>query len=331
MRLLLLTLTTLSLFAADAYHVIKRIPIGGAASWDYITVDDAARRLYVTNGARVVVVDLDSEKIVGEIPASGVHGVALASSLNRGFVSNGRANNVTVFDLKTLAVIDTVSTGQNPDAIIFDPASGRVFTFNGRSNDATVIDAASGKVEQTIPMGGKPEFAAVDGKGLLWVNIEDTNEVLAVDTKAGTVLRRTKLDGCDEPTGLAFDAKRRHVFSVCHSKVMVVTNGDTGKIVASAPIGENVDGVVFDAGAGAAFSSNGEGTITMVHESKKGYASAATIKTERSARTIAVDPKTHKLYLPAADFGPPPAEPDSKGQRRPPAIPDSFHVLVVGK
>ncbi|QOY85125.1 YncE family protein [Paludibaculum fermentans] len=319
------------LTAAD-YRVVDRIAVGGEGSWDYLTVDRDGHRLFVSHGTHVAVIDLQTGKPVADIPNTpGVHGITLAQPLQRGFISCGRANHVLIFDLKTLKPLGEVSTGENPDAILFDAASGRLFTFNGRSKDSTVIDAASGKVLATIPLGGKPEFSAVDGHGKLWVNIEDTHEIVELNTAKATVTRRYPLTGCEEPSGLALDAKKLRLFSVCGNEVMVVSDIATGKVIAKLPIGEGSDGVAFDAERGMAFSSNGSGTLTVVAEAGAGYKVAATLPTERGARTITLDPGSHKLYSPTAQFGPVPAATAQQPHPRPPALPGTFHLLVIGQ
>lgn len=291
--------------APATYKVLGKIPIGGEGGWDYATVDSAARRIYVSHVSRVVVVDLVTEKVVGEIPETpGVHGIALAPLMGKGFISNGRGNNVTIFDLKTLKATGHVPAGQNPDAIFYDAHSGRVFVFNGRSKDATVIDAATGKVAATIALGGKPEFPASDGSGRLWVNIEDTYEIVEINTAKMAVTKRYPLTGCEDPTGLALDVKRKRLFSTCGNKVMVVSDPDAGKVVASVPIGEGSDGAGIDPDRGLIFSSNGaDGTLTLVHFVDGKYEVALTIPTAKSARTMVVDPGTHRVYLPAAVSG----------------------------
>jgi DNA-binding beta-propeller fold protein YncE len=319
--------------AADGYHVINKIHIGGGGGWDYLTLDNAARRLYVSNGTRAVVLDIDAGKVIGEIPdTQGIHGIAIVPDLGRGFTSNGRANNVTVFDLKTLKVLQQVATGQNPDSILFEPKSGRVFTFNGRSNDSTAIDAKSGQVAGTIPLGGKPEFSVTDGSGKIWVNIEDTSEIAVIDTLKLTVLRRSSIAPCDGPSGLALDARNRRLFSVCGNKTMAVTDADSGKVVATVPIGAGTDGAGFDPGSGLAFSSNGgDGTLTVVGEVKGKYEVVETVPTARGSRTMTVDPKLHRVYLPSVEYGPAPAAQPGGRAGRAPAVPDSFSLLVVGK
>ncbi len=322
-----------ALAAPGGYHITKEINLGGEGGWDYLTMDSAARRLYVSHATKVVVVDVDSGKVAGEIPDTpGVHGIAVAEKLNRGFVSNGRGNSVTIFDLKTLQTISQVKTGENPDAIQYEPASNRVFTFNGRSKDSTVLDAKTGTVEKTIPLGGKPEFSAQDGKGKIYVNIEDTSEIVEIDAKAMSVVKRYKLTGCEEPSGLAMDLQKRLIFSVCGNKVMAISSPDSGKVIATPPIGDGADGVAFDATRGLAFSSNGQdGNLTVVGEVSGKWQVIETVPTKKSARTITIDPKTHLLYLPAAQYGPAPAT-AAPGQKkgRPPILPDSFELLVVG-
>lgn len=325
-------LATTGLLTAAEYRVMNRLTVGGEGSWDYLTVDREGHRLFVSHGTHVAVVDLKSGKQVADIPDTpGVHGIALAPPLQRGFISCGRANHVLIFDLKTLKPLGEVATGENPDAIIFDAASGHVFTFNGRSRNSTVIDAASGKVLATIPLGGKPEFSVVDGHGRLWVNIEDTHEIAELNTAKAAVTRRYPLTGCEEPSGLALDPKKLRLFSVCGNEVMVVSEIASGKVIATLPIGEGSDGVAFDADRGLAFSSNGSGTFTVVSEAGAGYKVAATLPTERGARTITLDPDSHKLYSPTARFGPVPAASAQQPRPRPSALPGSFHVLVIGQ
>jgi YVTN family beta-propeller protein len=318
---------------ASGYHLVSRIEVGGEGGWDYLTVDSAARRLYVSHATRVVVIDLDKKAVVGEIPdTNGVHGIAIVPELGRGFTSNGRDNNVTVFDLKTLKAIAQVKTGTNPDAIIYDPASRRVFAFNGRSNDATAIDAASGNVAGTVAVGGKPEFAVADGKGTVYVNIEDKSEIVAMDSNKLTVKARWPLAPGEEPSGLAMDRKTRRLFAVCSNKKMIVMNADNGHVVADLPIGGGTDAAAFDPETKLAFSSNGTGTLTVVHEdSADKYSVVENVTTQRGARTMALDPKTHTVYLATAQFGPPPAATPDRPRPRPSIVPGSFVILVFGK
>jgi DNA-binding beta-propeller fold protein YncE len=319
--------------AGPAYHVIKKLHLGGDGGWDYLTVDSAARRLYLSRSTHVMVVDIDTGQVAGDIPDTpGVHGIALAPELKRGFISNGKADTATIFDLNTLKVLGRVRTGANPDAILYDPAAKRVFTFNGRSHDATVFDAVSAKVLGTIALGGKPEFAAADGRGRVYVNIEDTSEIVEIDSRELAVLKRSSLKPCEEPTGMAIDAGHRRIFSGCHSKVMAVLDADTGTVIAFVPIGEGVDGNGFDPGTGLAFSSNGDGSLTVVREASPGkFEVAGTVATQRGARTMAIDPKTHTIYLPTAEFAPPPPATPEAPKQRPVMIKDSFTVLVVGE
>ncbi len=329
----ILAFATNSIAADSGYHIIKRLKIGGEGGWDYLTVDNAARRLYISRSTHVMVIDLNTDKVVGDIPNTpGVHGIAIAPELNRGFTSNGKADTSTIFDLKTLKVLGEVKTGRNPDAIIYEPVSKKVFTFNGRSKDATVFSAATGKVLKTIPIGGKSEFSAIDGKGKIYVNNEDTNEVFEIDGKKAIVSRKFSLKPCEEPSGMGIDAEHGRVFSGCHNKIMTVLDTKTGKVIATPPIGANVDGNGFDSGTGLAFSSNGDGTLTVVRETSPGkYEVMETVETQRGARTMAIDPKTHNIYLPTAQFMPPKAPSAETPKPRPEMVKDSFEVLVVGK
>jgi YVTN family beta-propeller protein len=318
----------------SGYHLLKKIPLGGEGFWDYIIFDSPTRRLFISRGTKVVVLDVDSGKAVGEIPnTDGVHGIALAQDLNRGFTSNGRAGTVTIFDLKTLQVIGGAQAGTNPDAIIYDPASKRVFAMNGRSKDVTAIDAATGKVVGTIPVDGKPEFAVADGAGRVYVNIEDKSEEQQIDSQNLKVTATWPLAPCDEPSGLAMDIANRRLFAGCGNKMMGVVNADTGTVVATPPIGEGVDANAFDPGTGYAFASNGgSGTLTVVHEDSPGkYSVVEDVPTQAHARTMALDPKTHEVFLVTADFGPAPAATADNAHPRPTMVKDSFVVLVFGK
>jgi DNA-binding beta-propeller fold protein YncE len=318
------------------YRVLQKYEVGAEGRWDYLIVDAEARRLYVPRQTHVMVLDADDGKTLGDIPQTeGVHGVALATEIGRGFTSNGRANTATIFDLKTLKTLDTVKTGENPDAILFDPFTKRVFTFNGRSHDTTAIDAATGKIEGTLELGGKPEFAVTDGRGQVFVNIEDKNEVVRIDPKELKVTARWPIAPGEEPSGLAFDVKSHRLFSVCGNEKMVVLDADSGKVIATLPIGKGVDGAAFDPETGNAFASNGEGTLTIVHGTDPDhYAVVQTVTTQQGARTLALDTKTHKLYLPTARFEPPTSAPSSApagGRSRPVPIPNSFTIVVVGR
>jgi YVTN family beta-propeller protein len=317
----------------SGYHLLKKIPLGGEGFWDYIIFDSPTRRLFISRGTKVVVLDVDSGKTVGEIPnTDGVHGIALAPDLNRGFTSNGRAGTVTIFDLKTLQVIGSVQVGSNPDAIVYDPVSRRVFAMNGRSNTATAIDA-SGNIAATIPVDGKPEFAVADGAGHVYVNIEDKSEEQQIDSQSLKVTATWPLAPCAEPSGLAMDIANRRLFAGCGNKMMAVINADTGKVIAKPPIGEGVDANGFDPGTGYAFASNGgSGTLTVVHEdSPDKYSVVEDVPTQAHARTMALDPKTHEVFLVTADFGPAPAATPDNAHPRPTMVKDSFVVLVFGK
>jgi len=296
------------------YSVIKKIPIPGQGSWDYLTVDDGARRLYVSHGTQVDVLDLDSGAIVGKIENTlGVHGIAVAAEIGRGFVSDGQSSTVTIFDLKTLKTIAEVPTGKKPDAIIYDPATSRVFAFNGGSNSATVIEAKDGKVAGTIDLGGGPEYAAADGKGYVYDNLEDESLVLKINSRTLKVEQRWPTAPCASPSSMAMDPANRRLFLGCRSRVMAVMNADSGQIITTLPIGDHVDATAFDVETRLIFNSNGEGTVTVIHQdSPDKYSMIETVKTLPRAKTSALDPKTHQLFLSTAESG-------------------QFEVLVVGK
>lgn len=323
--------------AGTGYRVLHRYLLGGEQGWDYLAMDPAARRLYVSHGDRVLVLDADSGQVVGTIgQLSGVHGIALAPALHRGWISNGRSDTVTVFDTTTLKTEATVAvSGKNPDAILYDPASGRVFTFNGHSANATAIDAASGKVVATIALPGKPEFAVSDGAGRVYVNIEDRSELVALDPKAGRVLATWPLAPGESPSGLAIDVAHRRLFAVCANRRMIVLDARDGHHVASVPIGEGPDGVAFDAQRGRVVSSNGRsGTLTVVQQDDPDrYRVVADVPTQRSARTLALDPSSGHVYLSAAAFGARTLQhgPQPQPWKHPPSLRGSFSVLVVGK
>ena len=314
--------------ATSGYHVIKTVPVGGDGGWDYIYVDSDARRVYISHGTHTVVMDADSYAVVGDIPdTQGVHGIAIASDLGRGFTSTGRTNDVTIFDLKTLKSIGNVKTDANPDAILYEPVTKRVFTFNGRGKNATAINAADGTVLGAIDMGGKPEFAAADGKGTVYVNNEDTSALYHLDAKSLKELHHWPLAPCKSPSGLAIDQKNRRLFSVCDEKVMAVTDADTGKVVATPAICDGPDASAFDPSTGYAFASCGDGNLTVIHEdSPDKYTVVENVPTKKSARTMGLDLKTHNIFLPAADFDPP-----APGERRGKMKPGSFVIVVVSK
>jgi len=319
--------------ARPQYHVVGHIKIGGDGFWDYLTADPAHHHLFLSHGTLVHVVDMTTGKVVGEIsPTPGVHGIALAPDLNRGFVSDGRDSTVTVFDLTSLKVLGTVKvTGRNPDAITYDPISHRVFTFNGGSDNATAIDAASDSVVGTVALPGRPEEGTPDGQGHVYANIEDKSEIAVIDSKALTVTGQWSLAPCDGPSGLTMDTAHRRLFSGCGNQVMAVSDPDAGKVVASVHVGRGVDGTAFDPGADLVFIPNGaDGTLTVIHEDTPDtYTVAQTVTTERGARTITLDDQTHRVYVPTAKFGPPPAQAPAGGRRRPSIVPGSFEVVVV--
>jgi len=320
--------------AGPGYHVIKTYKVGGEGGWDYLTVDASTRRFYISRGTHVIVLDADSGKNVGDIPDTpGVHGIALAPELGKGFVSNGREGTVTVFDLSTLAPSGSkIKVGENPDAILYEPATKRVFTFNGRSQDSTAIDAASGKVLGTIKLDGKPEFAASDRKGEVFVNIEDKSELTVIDPNKLEVKTKWPLAPCTEPSGLALDRKNRRLFAGCDNKMMAVVDADSGKVLATPAIGEGVDATAYDDETGLAFASCGEGVLTVVREdSPQKFSVVENVKTEPGARTMALDTKTHNLFTVTAKFGPPPAATADNPHPRRTILPDTFEVLVLAK
>lgn len=336
--LLSLMLTVLvgagALLAAPApgYKIVKTYKLGGEGGWDYLTLDNSGERLYISRATRVMVVDVQSGKQVGEIADTpGVHGIALVPELGKGFTSNGRENTVSIFDLKTLKTLSKVKVGENPDAIIYDPASKRIFTFNGKSHDATAIDADKGTVVGTIKLEGKPEFAVSDQEGEVFVNIEDKNQVDALDSKKLEERAHWPLAPCDSPSGLAMDRKNRRLFSGC-DKLMAIVNADNGKLVSTLPICDGVDATAFDDEAHLAFASCGDGKLTVIsEESPDKFTVAETVDTQKGARTMALDPKSHKIYTVTANFGPRPEPTPQNPHPRPPVLPDSFVLLMAGK
>jgi YVTN family beta-propeller protein len=314
--------------------VLQRWAVGGSGGWDYLTLDSTARRLFVSRGTRVDVMDTQSGKIIGTIAdTKGVHGIALAENLRRGYTSNGKADSVTVFDLDTLKAIKEVPvSGHNPDAILFDSLTQRLFTFNGRSKDVTVLDTANMSVIATLPVPDKPEFAVADGAGRIFVNIESEHgQMVVIDSRQLTVTATWPLPGCASPSGLAIDKIHHRLFSVCDGKVMAITDATTGKQVATIKIGEEPDAAAFDPQRGLAYSSNGDGTLTVVHQdSADRYHVAATVATKAGARTMALDSSSNKLYLVTADFAAAPAATPEQPRPRPTQVPETFTVLVVG-
>jgi YVTN family beta-propeller protein len=318
--------------AQQPYKIIDHWKIGGDGGWDALLADPPAHRLYITRGARVDVVDTQTGKLAGSVAGlHGTHGVALDTAGKFGYISDGGGNAVVVFDRATLATVATIPAGTNPDAIVFEPATQTVWAFNGRSKDVTVIDATTSKVVATIPLPGKPEFAAVDGKGTVFVNIEDKNEIVRLDAKTNKITAEWPITGCDSPSGLAFDAIGHRLFSACDGKKMAVTDAKTGKSLAIAAIGDGPDGADWDAAHKLAFASCREGILSVVDAGAPGYPTIESLPTQRSARTLAYDSATDRVYLVAAEFGPSPEPTATNPRPRPPVLPGSFVVLVVGR
>ena len=313
--------------AQKQYKVADRVKLGGEGGWDYLYYDKDGHRLFITRGTHVMVVDTGSLKVTGDIPdLSGIHGVALAPELGRGFVSNGGDNTVTIFDLKTLKKLDSVKVGDRPDAILYDAFTKHVFTFNARSKDSTVVDAASGKVVGTVPLGGKPEFPATDGSGKVFVNIEDKNQIAEIDATKLTVLHTWPVSPCQEPSALALDKVHHRLFAGCDNKMMAVVDSGSGKVVTTVPIGEGVDAGRFNPNTQEIFMSCGEGVLTVIHEdSPDKYTVTQNVPTAKGARTMAMDYESNTAYLVTAQRDPKPPAP---GQR-PAMIPGSFELIVV--
>ena len=319
--------------ARAEFHLLRKGTLGGEGGWDLLTLDGAGHRLYVPRGSHVMVVNTDNLTVVGDLPDTpGVHGVAVVPKLGRGFTSNGRDTSATIFDLKTLRVLRRVRVGLRPDAIVYDPASKRVFTLNGGSNDATAIDAATSAVAGTVALGGRPELPACDGHGRMYVNLEDSSQVVVVDTRTLAVLARWLLAPGESPTGLALDEAHGRLFSVCANRQLSVLDTHTGAVAAMVPIGERPDGVESDPGLGLAFSSNGEGTLRVVREdSPASFTVVGNVTTAPGARTLALDPRTHRIYLVTARFGPTPEPTPEQPRPRPSQLPGTFEVLVFGE
>jgi len=321
-----------ALSAQKPYRIVDRWKIGGEGGWDDLKADPAAHRLYLTHGGRVEVVDTQTGKPVGAITGlQGAHGVALDDAGKLGYISDGRANAVVVFDRATLATVATIPVGQNPDAIVFEPATQTVWTFNGRGKDASVIDAATRKVVATVPLPGKPEFAVLDGKGTIYDNIEDTNEIVRLDAREKKVTAAWKLAGCESPSGLALDAAGGRLFSVCDGKKMAVTDAATGKSIATAAIGDGPDGAGFDAAHKLAFASCGEGVLSVVDAAAPGYPTVESLATQRGARTMTYDAGADRIYLVTAELGPRPEPTAENPHPRPAIVPGSFTVIVIGR
>lgn len=320
--------------ARPGMDVVQRFKLGGAGGWDYLTLDTATHRLFISRATRVEVMDTESGQVVGTIPdTQGVHGIALAPGLHRGFISNGKADSITVFDLDSLKTIQEVKIpAHNPDAILYEPVGKHVFTFDGKSKDVTVLDASKLTVVATIPVPDKPEFAVDDRAGQIFVNIEtEPGQMVVIDSRTLAIKATWPLAGCDSPSGLAMDRAHHRLFSVCDDKVMAITNAENGSAVARVPIGQGPDAAAFDEKRGLALSSNGDGTLTVIHEnSPDQYRVVETVKTQRGARTMALDPASGRVYLVTAEFSPAPAPTAEQPHPRPTPVPDTFTVLVVG-
>lgn len=318
--------------AAPTYRLRKTISIPGDGGWDYLYADSLNRRLYVSHGTEVDVLNLDTGAVSGKIAdLKGVHGIAIASDLKRGFISDGGNSRVVIFDIESLAKTGEAKAGENPDGIVYDPFSKRVFAFNGRSKDFTAIDAQTGDVIGTVPLGGKPEFPVTDGNGNVYANIEDRSELVRINPKTLEVLDRWPLAPCDSPSGLAIDTANRRLFPVCENKMMAAVDADSGKVITTVPTGAGTDAAVFDPGQKLAFSSNGgDGTLTVIQEeSPDKYTVLANVKTQQGARTMALDSKTHTIYLSDAEFAPNPSPATEGGRFRRKIVPNSFRLLVV--
>jgi DNA-binding beta-propeller fold protein YncE len=318
---------------SSGYHLIKKVKLGGTGGWDYLEVDPATHRLFISRGTHVIVVDPGQGKIIGEIPdTQGVHGIALVDKFDRGFTTNGRTSNSSIFDLTSLKLVDDAKTDKDPDAIIYDPFSERVFTMNGDGNSATAIDAASGKVVGNVPLGGAPEFAATDGKGDIFVNLEDKSSLVKFNAQTLKVENTWPLSPCKSPSGLAIDVAHQILIVGCHNRLMTFVDGRTGKVIGTVPIGQGVDANRFDPVTGYAFASCGDGTLTVAHEdSPTHFSLVEVIETQRGARTMALDYVTHALYLVSAEFGPAPAATAENPRPRPEILPDTFTLLIYGK
>jgi DNA-binding beta-propeller fold protein YncE len=317
----------------SGYHLLKKVTLGGEGGWDYLSADPVSHRAFLSRGTHIMVVDADGN-VVGDIPnVQGTHGAQLVNEFNRGFSSNGRTNSVTIFDLKTLAVINEVKLpmADGPDGFAYDPASKNVFVFNARSHDGTGVNAKTGEVAGTVPLAGKPEAAAADGMGHMFVNIEDKAELQEFDSKEFKVMNTWPLATCEEPTGMAIDTAHKRIFIGCHSKVMLVADY-SGKVVASVPIGQGVDAANFDPATQYAFASCGDGTITVTHEdSPDKYTVVETLSTQRGARTMTLDTSNHRVFTITSDFGPPPAATPDNPNPRPVSVPGTFTLLIYGR
>jgi hypothetical protein len=317
----------------SGYHLLKKIKLGGEGGWDYLTVDPATHRLFISRGTHVMVVDVEEGKVVGDIPnTAGVHGIALVQDMHKGFTSNGRAATASMFDSTTLKTLGEAKTDKDPDAIIYDSFSKRVFTFNGDASSATAIDSATGKTVGNVALGGGPEFAASDGQGHIFVNLEDKSQLVKFNPATLKVENTWPLAPCESPSGLAIDAAHEILVVGCHNKMMAFVDGNSGKVLGTVPIGQGVDANRFDAATGLAFASCGDGTITVAHEDAPDkFTVVDTIATQRGARTMELDSSNHNLYTVSAEFGATPAATAEHPHPRPAIVPDTFTLLIYGK
>ena len=328
LSMVLLSVMAILSYAQQNFKIVNNFKIASTGGWDYIAVEPNSNRLFVSHGTQVNILDKITGDSLGIIPNTiGVHGIAFVPSLNKGYTSNGKLNNVTVFDLKTFAVKDSIATGQNPDAIFYDTYSKRIVTCNGRSKDVTFIDPVTDKVVATVAVGGKPETAVSNGSGKIFVNVEDKNEIVVINTNTMKAEAHWSLLPDEAPTGLVIDTKTKRLFAACgDNKLLVVVDAEKGTIIAKLPIGDGCDGAGFDAELKNIYTSNGDGTLTVIHEdSKDRFTVTATVPTKKGARTMTVDEDTHKLYLPAAELEEP------KGNGRPKMVPGTFQVLVLNR
>ncbi len=318
---------------ASGYHLIKKVKLGGTGGWDYLTVDQATHRVFISRGTKVIVVDPTTEKVLGEIlDMKRVHGIALAAEFNKGYITDGQAATATMFDMTNYKTLGQAKTDKDADAVIYDAYSKRVFTFNGDAGTSTVIEAADGKLAGTVELGGGPEFAATDGKGKIYVNLEDKSQLVKFDAKTLKVENTWPLAPCESPSGLAIDAEHEVLIVGCHNKLMAFVDGNSGKVLGTVPIGQGVDANRFDPGTGYAFASCGDGTLTIAHEDSPGkFSLVEMINTQRGARTMALDKSNHNVYLVSADFGPAPAATAENPRPRPAILPDTFVLLEYGK
>jgi hypothetical protein len=322
-----------SRLSSSEYHLLRRVVLGGEGKWDYLAMDPVGRRVFIAHGTEVLVVDADRAAVLGKIPDTpGVHGVALAQGLGRGFTSNGADSTVTIFDLATLKILGRITvTGRKPDAIVYDSVSGRVFTFNGGSDNATAIEASTGKIVGTVALRGAPEFAVADGQGRIFVNLEDRSTILSFDTRSLEPGAAWPLAPCETPSGMAIDRSRHRLFSGCANHLMAMVDAKDGRVLGTVPIGARVDANAFDPGTNLAFSSNGDGTLTVVDVAGSEFRVVETVQTEVGARTMALDPRTHNIFLVTAQFGPTPPATEANPRPRPPTIPGTFTLLVFGR